>query len=408
MGRSMALALLAAAVCGPVVRAQPASPSLPAPDAAPAAAAFAEGAIPGTASGRLYGDAEYLVWWMRGAALPPLVTASPPGTPISQAGLLGSPGTIPVFGQSTVNDDARSGMRFTLGGWVDRDGTLGIEGNFLLLEAKAAPFAASSNGSPILGRPFINATTGQADAERVAFPGDVSGSIDASATGAGLIGAGLLLRDNLFCYNGFCLDLLGGYRFLRLADRLAVVEDLTSTNPRNPNFILAGTQIDVADTFGAKNEFNGFDMGFEARYDGGPWSANLLTKIAVGWNRQAVDIGGATTVIVPGTPPSSSPGGVLALSTNIGHHSRDEVSVIPELDFKVGYQLTPRLKATVGYTLLYWSDVARAGDQIDLQVNPGLLPNAGAAATGPQRPLFEFQRTYFWTQGISLGMEFRY
>jgi hypothetical protein len=360
------------------------------------------------APGRFYGEGEYLLWWMRGAALPPLVTASPPGTPISRAGSLASPGTVTIFGQSTVNDDARSGMRFTLGGWVDCDRTLGVEGNFLLLEAKASRFAASSSGSPILGRPFIDATTGRTDAERVAFPGDLAGSVDASVTTDGLIGAGALLRKNLCCDCWFRLDALGGYRFLRFADRLAVREDLASINPASPVFIVPGTQIQVGDAFGAKNEFNGFDMGLDARFDRGPWGVDLLAKVALGDNHQAVDIAGATTVVVPGTPPFTSSGGLLALATNSGHHSRNQFSAVPEVDLSVGYQITPRLRASIGYTFLYWSDVARAGDQVDLAVNPNLLPNSSTPPTGPQRPAFDFQRTSLWAQGIDLGLEFRY
>lgn len=409
MKRVTAVALLAAALSGRAALAQPATAPPPPPDAHRDAGPPADVAAPdGDASGRFYGSAEYLVWWMRGANLPPLVTTSPPGTPISQAGLPGAAGTVVLFGDSTVNDDARSGMRFTLGGWVDCDHTLGVEGNFLLLESKAARFAASSNGSPILARPFIDATTGRPDAERVAFPGDVTGSVNASVATDGLIGAGVLLRCNLCCDCGFSLDALGGYRYLRFADRLAVNEDLTSVNPASPVFILAGTRIRVGDAFGAKNEFNGVDLGLDARLDRGPWGVDVLTKLAVGPTLEVVDIAGATTTAVPGTPPVSRTGGLLALGTNIGHSSHSRYSLVPELDCNVGYQFTPHIRATIGYTLLWWTDVVRAGDQIDLSVNPNLLPGSTTAPAGPQRPAFNFQRSDLWAQGVSFGLEFNY
>jgi hypothetical protein len=406
MKRCVAIGMLAVFLSGRAAPAQ--STELPPPPSGPAEAVPPADSVAGGdgAWQRFYGDAEYLLWWMRGTALPPLVTSSPQGTPIGQAGVLGAPGTVVLFGQSTVNDDVRSGMRFTIGGWVDCGHLLGVEGNFLLLEGKTARFAASSNGSPILGRPFTDATTGQQDAQRVAFPGDVSGSVDVSATTDGLIGAGVLVRRNLCCGCDSRLDLLAGYRHLRFADRLAVDEELTSVNPNNPNFILPGTQIRVADAFDAKNDFNGFDLGFDARFGRGPWGADLLVKLAVGPNTQTVDIAGATTFIVPGTPPVTRTGGLLALDSNIGHHSRTEISVVPELDFNVGYRFTPHLRATVGYSLLYWSDVVRVGDQIDLAVNPNLLPNSTTAATGPQRPAFDFHRTYFLAQGITFGLEY--
>ena len=52
---------------------------------------------------------EYLNWSAKGDKLPPLVTTSPPGTPLAQAGVLGAPGTSVLFGDESVNDRWRSG-----------------------------------------------------------------------------------------------------------------------------------------------------------------------------------------------------------------------------------------------------------------------------------------------------------
>jgi hypothetical protein len=397
--------MLAAAVSAGLAVAQPPATQ----PASPETATFVDGGTPVDATpGRLYGSAEYLVWWMRGANLPPLVTTSPAGTPIGQAGQLNSPGTFTVFGASTVNDEGRSGMRFTVGGWIDRGDTWGVEGSFFLLETKAARFDASSNGSPILGRPFVNANTGFQDAERIAFPGDVTGSVDASDSTDGLVGAGLLVRRVLANDGSLRFDGIVGYRYLRFSDHLGVTENLTSVNPNNPSFVAPGTQIRVADSFGTKNEFNGIDLGLDTRFNSGPLGLQLLAKIAVGESHETVDINGNTTVTVPGLPPSSSTGGLLALQSNIGHHSREECPVIPELDVNANYQITSRLRLSVGYSLLYWANILRAGDQVDLTVNPNLLPNSGTAAAGPQRPAFTFQPTHLLAQGVNLGLEFQF
>src|SRR5262245_52245287 len=63
-------------------------------------------------AGRVWADAELLLWWQRGASLPPLATTSPPGTPLDQAGVLGAPGTSVLFGGTRVNGDLRIGGRF--------------------------------------------------------------------------------------------------------------------------------------------------------------------------------------------------------------------------------------------------------------------------------------------------------
>jgi hypothetical protein len=134
-----------------------------------------------TARPCIWAEAEYLLWWMKGATLPPLITTSPSGTPATQAGVLGAPGTAILFGGDRVNDDVRSGGRFTLGAWLDDCHTLGVEGDFFFLSSRGSGFDASSTGSPILARPFIDATTGQPNSQLIAFPGLLAGSISAQS-----------------------------------------------------------------------------------------------------------------------------------------------------------------------------------------------------------------------------------
>jgi hypothetical protein len=60
------------------------------------------------------------------------------------------------------------------------------------------------------------------------------------------------------------------------------------------------------------------------------------------------------------------------------------LGVVPEVGVKVGYQVTPHLRAQVGYDFLYWSDVVRPGSQIDPLINTNLIPPATPG--GPGRP----------------------
>jgi hypothetical protein len=52
--------------------------------------------------------------------------------------------------------------------------------------------------------------------------------------------------------------------------------------------------------------------------------------------------------------------------------------------------------------------VARAGDQIDLAVNPDLLPPPVIPPTGPIRPQFALNRSDLLVQGLTLGLEWSY
>src|SRR5207247_866512 len=74
---------------------------------------------------RVWGSAEYLFWWIKDTPLPPLVTSSPPGT----LPALGRPGTTVLFGGNDVDNEERSGGRFTLGMWLDACEHFGIEGS---------------------------------------------------------------------------------------------------------------------------------------------------------------------------------------------------------------------------------------------------------------------------------------
>ena len=83
---------------------------------------------------------------------------------------------------------------------------------------------------------------------------------------------------------------------------------------------------------------------------------------------------------------------------------------MPEAGINFGYALTHHIRLTFGYTLLYWSNVFRAGDQIDRGLNPSELAAVfgRGPSTGAARPTYTFQSTDFWAQGLNFGLQFRY
>ena len=79
--------------------------------------------------------------------------------------------------------------------------------------------------------------------------------------------------------------------------------------------------------------------------------------------------------------------------------------MMPEIGFTVGYDFTSHLKATVGYTMLYWSNVARPGDQIDLNLDPAQFPPATAIG---EKPAYALHTSDFWAQGVNLGLSYTF
>lgn len=107
---------------------------------------------------------------------------------------------------------------------------------------------------------------------------------------------------------------------------------------------------------------------------------------------------------VPGGGSASISGGLLAQETNTGRYERDDFSVLSEIGLKLGCDISCRLRATLGYSFFYWPDVARPGDQVDLNVSQ-LPPES---ATGANCPEFSFLRNGFWAQGLQFGLAYRF
>jgi hypothetical protein len=59
----------------------------------------------------------------------------------------------------------------------------------------------------------------------------------------------------------------------------------------------------------------------------------------------------------------------------------------------------------VGYTILYWTNVLRPGDQIDREINSTLLAGE-TPSLPPLRPMFDFKETNALVQGLNVGAEF--
>jgi hypothetical protein len=328
------------------------------------------------------------------------VTTSPPGTTETKAGVFGSP---VLFGDSIVNGGARSGGRLDTGFWFDDEHIFGFQADFFILAAKAADFSDSSAGNPILARPFLNADTGAPNAELVAFPGVLKGTIQATATSSNLLGNDLLLRENLGAGSWYRFDFIGGFRYLHYGDGLGLTENLTTLS--SP-LVTPGTNIVVSDVFHATNDFYACEWGFtgEARWD--RWVLTGLAKVAVGYDNEEVAISGSTTTTVPGSPPATNVGGLLALSSNIGAQRGGQWTAIPEFGLRVGYQVNTHVRAFAGYTLLYWPEAVRAADQVNLSLSPALIPGIGGGAG--QFPSFNLHNSDIWAQGIDFGVEFRF
>ena len=389
---------------------------------------------------------EYLAWWADGMYIPPLVVRGEVGdneTPSDPTDDFFNNAFV-VFGNQEVLDGVRSGGRVRVGYWLDDYGQTAIEGEYFGFGQISTRFVDGGDGtSPIVGRPFIDATTGLNAVEDVSFPGIMGTvAVDIDST---FQSAGIGIRRNLCCVSGNtccgdpvtcgsqvggcgamgcgsgvsegpCATLFGkgtrhtdvyfGFRWAQLQEGLAIQENLEVIAPSTD----VGTTFQVNDIFNTNNNFFGGELGFIWDWEYRRWSLELLSKLGIGSTRQRVSINGYTIRTEPGEDPETGSGGLLALDSNIGDYERNELSVLPQIGVTLGYKLTQRLKLTGGYTFVYWSNVVRPGEQIDLEVNPGNLPFADPPDPDglPARPQFSFHQNDFWAHGLSAGLEYQW
>ncbi len=342
------------------------------------------------------------MWWTKGASLPPLVTAGS-GT---SAGVLGQPGTAELFGGS-VNDRMNSGGMFTVGGWFDEEHLVGAQVTYFFLGTQSTTFTTGGSGAPgsiAIARPFFDVSRNAQNAELVAYPNVASGTVHVDAT-TSLQGWSPSLLVNVCCECNYRVDALVGFRYLQLRDNLNIDEDLTALPGANTT---PGTRFQIHDSFNTRNEFYGGNVGFQGEWRSGKIFVDGMASVALGDNHQSVGIGGSTIITPPGGAATVNNGGLLALPSNIGHSTRDRFAVLPEAGLRVGYQITPNIRASVGYNFTYLSNVERPGKQIDIAIDPRQLPRIGGVAASGTSPARQGRSEDFWAQGVNFGLEFRY
>ena len=125
-------------------------------------------------------------------------------------------------------------------------------------------------------------------------------------------------------------------------------------------------------------------------------------KVALGANFNEAQINGSTAITVGGVA-AILPGGLLALSSNIGNTIQTRFAAVPDFAVKAGYQFAPTWRVVASYEVLYWTGVQRAGGLIDTTVNPNLAPPP--VGGGPLRPQPQFDTSSLLAQGFGVGIK---
>ena len=338
---------------------------------------------------RIWAGVDYMALWVKHAPVPvPLVTTgsdadAPPGA-------IGQPGTMLVEGGSHTDFGTLSAGRVFAGIWLDCDRCIGIEGSAFATEnaVKRSSIASDATGNPPLFVPFFDSGLQAEQARPLADPlGGATGSASVTSTfqfrGADINGV-LSLSRTENCE----VNLIAGARYLRLSESLNF-----ETNSTNATL---DTQTATFDGFSTRNEFYGGQLGGRVSFRGDWLYLDTTAKVAVGPTYQTLTVDGNSNTFMAstGVPLGTTPGGVFTAPSNIRTETRNHISVVPEVQMKLGLNLSSNVSVFAAYDYLYWSEVIRPGDQMTHTLAPSPAPL--------------FTRSDFWAQGVSFGMEIKF
>jgi hypothetical protein len=410
----------------------------------------------GTSFGCLQARAEFLLWWVNDSPVAaPLVTGDRTNgmaNPFTSGGLA-DPNTVVLFGNNEIDFGTFPGGRFAADLQVTSN--LRVEGTGFFLGQQSADFTFLSNaaGSPVLFRPIITAANGDQEiltslfgpplivpiaallpaggsanaGNLAAFPANFSGGVGI-ASSLELWGAEANLVTDLVRENWIRFSCLAGFRFLNLHESLHIGDRGTLLpDPNNPDdafgfasflgFLIhdgaAGDTITTFDSFRTANRFYGGQLGVGGEFRQGPWLIGGSGKIGLGTTDQVLRLDGGSSLVTAEGLVTNAPGGVLVPPFNIGSHRHSEFSVVPELRIDLGYEFQAGCRVYVGYDFLYWSSVARPGEQISVFVNDTQNPasprfNQAGQVVGVRAPGVFLDQSAFFAHGLHFGLQLAY
>lgn len=300
-------------------------------------------ALASRAAPRIWTTADYLLYFTKSQPLnTPLVTTSAP----ADGGIVGRPTTTVLHPQGDLGYGLLSGFRVGVGMFCDDCRRFGFEINGFATEQKANTYFTGTDmtGQPLLGRPFINAGSGDQDVLLVSFPTFASGEVSAySRTRAwGAEGGPVtnIFRSNPDAGYVWNLNLHTGFRFVQVDEQLMLAQSSTllnnATAPFDGKQYAAPASIEVRDMFSTINDFYGGQVGLSSELRSGRMMFSVTGKFAAGLMHQRINVHGTSALSDPTRMLASQVfGGLYANPSNMGKYNNDEFAIMPEVN-KIG------------------------------------------------------------------------
>jgi hypothetical protein len=358
-----------------------------------------------------------LLWFLQRQRIPtPLILSnSNPTQDLAasfQAGSLADPAAVPIYGGGRTGPTTYSGFRAMVGLDLTDNGNWGVEVGGFWLPRQVSKFTVTSATSPVIVLPYTNINpnpaTGPLGESGGVFSGNFGGvqlkGFAQAITATQLWGSDANLTS-VCLERGTCrVEGLVGFRYAGLNDLF----QLNAAVTQNGN----GS---IFDRFSTTNNFYGPQVGIRAEWNPGRCTLALTNKTAMGVTDSVLDITG--NAILPSTSAGLGPqlpGGFYTSAANIGRTETTQFSVINETNLTLRVAISSRVSLTAGYSLFYWSDVQRAGENVSRDFNPSFNPAFAPVLgipllSGPPAPLrLNNVSNNFWAHGVNLGLQIEF
>jgi hypothetical protein len=199
------------------------------------------------------------------------------------------------------------------------------------------------------------------------------------------------------------VDALVGYRRVYYTDALVIhTQATTLARP-----LLPGTTIRSVDAIGTQNTYDGMLVGADVGWRSGNWDLSLRATVTPAEYQADVSRVGAKTITFPDTRPRlTAAGGTYLRASDLGEFSASGWTVISEVGLRATRAFGEHVAVTLGTSLLYIPQDARAAPQLPLGVDPdrALPGRSGATATRSLPP--ELRAIFLST--FTGGLEIRF
>jgi hypothetical protein len=362
--------------------------------------------------------ADYFAGWYGDSEHQPLVTTGAAPNPITLRGALGQSQTRVLLDDET-DFGMHHGAAFEMGGRFGEDRRWGaLAGGFLMTE-KEDIFKASSDGNTVLALTYRSLW--------FFSPEDVERSADVAAVNFNGTGATIKVRTTTDMWgteaaglyrvkkcDACDIDLRFGFRQLQLSEEF----NLSGYSVRNFGFVggdfvsdQGGVRIAFRDRFEVKSAFYGAQMGAQLAMDFDRVRLKFIPRVSLGASMLDAQVSGAAI-------GSNAQGVVLATAgsafythvNNLGDWDKTSFAVVPELDVGVEVRIVKNLSFNAGGWLKYWSNVARASEQVNRDLDRrgvAILPDfdAGAPILSPG---FKFDTSDLLGYGLFAGFKAKF